>query len=120
MADLGGAVLDAAKPLKGGVLMPGFDGTGPLGQGAMTGGGFGYCGSGRRPGYGLGGRGRGRGPSRGMALGYGYRRPIGAYRRATPVDADTELAGLEREAQDLRGHLKDLEARMAELKKASL
>ena len=23
--------------------MPGFDGTGPLGQGARTGGGFGYC-----------------------------------------------------------------------------
>lgn len=29
--------------LKGGIEMPGFDGTGPLGQGARTGGGRGYC-----------------------------------------------------------------------------
>jgi len=28
--------------------MPGFDGTGPMEQGPMTGGGFGYCGAGRR------------------------------------------------------------------------
>ncbi len=55
--------------------MPGFDGTGPMGQGPMTGGGRGYCavpvpgdrwyGGGR--GYGRGGRGRG---GRG---GYGWR-----------------------------------------------
>jgi hypothetical protein len=35
------------------------------------------------------------------------------------VGANTELAGLEREADDVKGYLKDLEARMAELKKAS-
>ncbi|KPK14759.1 MAG: hypothetical protein AMK69_28235 [Nitrospira bacterium SG8_3] len=101
--------------------MPGFDGTGPLGQGAMTGGGFGYCGSGRRPGYGLGGRGLGRGRrlSRGMGPGYGYRRPIGSYGWTRGVDANTELAGLEREADDLKGYLKVLEARMAELRKPS-
>jgi len=29
--------------LKGGGFMPGFDGTGPMGQGPMTGGGRGYC-----------------------------------------------------------------------------
>ena len=33
--------------------MPGFDRTGPLGQGSMTGGGFGYCDIGRGQGYGL-------------------------------------------------------------------
>ncbi len=33
--------------------MPGFDRTGPLGQGAMTGGCFGYCDIGRGQGYGL-------------------------------------------------------------------
>ncbi len=92
--------------------MPGFDGTGPLGQGAMTGGGFGYCGSGR-------GSGRGRRLGRGMGPGYGYRRPTGSYGWTRPVGANTELAGLEREADDVKDYLKDLEARMAELKKAS-
>ena len=119
MADLGDAVFDAAELLKGGAVMPGFDGTGPLGQGAMTGGGFGYCGSGRRPGYGLGGRGPGRGRRLGRGTGYGYRRPIGSYGWTGTVGANTELAGLAREADDLKGYLKDLEARMTELKKAS-
>lgn len=51
--------------------MPGFDGTGPAGQGPMTGRGMGYCGPSGNPGYarplglgfrrGWGGRGRGRG-----------------------------------------------------------
>ena len=31
------------KIKNGGVVMPGFDGTGPLGQGPLTGGGRGYC-----------------------------------------------------------------------------
>jgi len=101
--------------------MPGFDGTGPLGQGAMTGGGFGYCGSSRRPGYGLGGFGPGRGRrlGRGMGPAYGYRRATGFYRLPRTLDANTELAGLEREAEDVKGYLKDLEARMAELRRPS-
>lgn len=70
--DLGDAVFDPTELLRGGVFMPGFDGTGPLGQGVMTGGGFGYCGSGRGPG-------RGRRLGRGMGPGYGYRRPTGSY-----------------------------------------
>jgi hypothetical protein len=44
--------------------MPGFDGTGPLGQGPLTGGGFGYCGRGYARGF-------GRGVRRGRGLGYG-------------------------------------------------
>lgn len=101
--------------------MPGFDGTGPLGQGAVTGGGFGYCGTGRRPGYGLGGRGLGRGRrlGRGMGPGYGYRRAMGSYRRPQSLDANTELADLQREAGDVKGYLKDLEARMAQLRSSS-
>jgi len=45
--------------------MPGFDGTGPLGQGAMTGRGMGRC----NPAWNAGaiGRGLGRGMGRGMA-----------------------------------------------------
>jgi hypothetical protein len=68
--------------------MPGFDRTGPQGQGPMTGGGFGYCGAGRRrgdlsalgggygrPGGGRGfGSGRGRGMARGRGIGRGYGR----------------------------------------------
>ena len=50
--------------------MPGMDGTGPLGQGPMTGKGFGPCGGGaggRGP-IGMGyGRGRGKGRGRKMA-----------------------------------------------------
>lgn len=50
--------------------MPGFDGTGPLGQGPRTGRGLGYCapGLGFGRGYGLGrGRGLGRGLGRELA-----------------------------------------------------
>jgi hypothetical protein len=67
--------------------MPGFDGTGPMGAGSMTGGGRGFCnpagggyvcsgrfgygfGYGRGLGRGLGTR-RGFGPGRGMGRGYG-------------------------------------------------
>lgn len=53
--------------------MPGFDGTGPRGQGPLTGGGFGYCAPGRGPrGFGRGfGRGMGRGFGRGYGRGFG-------------------------------------------------
>ena len=87
----------------------------------MTGGGFGYCGSGRRPGYGLGGLGPGRGRrlGRGMGPGYGYGRAMGSYRWPRILDANAELAELQREAEDVKGYLKDLEARMAELRQPS-
>lgn len=64
--------------------MPGFDGTGPRGQGPMTGRGLGRCvlsqeeleklrqgGLGVPPGLGLGGGGRGR---RGFGVGFGFPR----------------------------------------------
>lgn len=47
--------------------MPRFDGTGPQGQGPMTGRGMGPCGQGGRP----VGPGMGRGAGRGMGQGYG-------------------------------------------------
>jgi hypothetical protein len=43
-ADVAEAVSDWIKRLKGGVLMPGFDRTGPLGEGPRTGRGLGKCG----------------------------------------------------------------------------
>lgn len=53
--------------------MPGLDGTDPSGEGPMTGGGFGYCGTRQRPAYAPGGRGFfGRpGGSRGAGFGGG-------------------------------------------------
>ncbi|MDD4731214.1 MAG: DUF5320 domain-containing protein [Desulfovibrio sp.] len=51
--------------------MPGFDGTGPQGQGPMTGGGFGRC---------TGGTGLGRGMGRGMATGQGFGMGMGMRR----------------------------------------
>ena len=60
--------------------MPGRDGTGPMGQGMMTGRGMGLCAGVPVPGYTAwcGGRGHGRGlgfgrgPGRGWGKGYGY------------------------------------------------
>ncbi len=72
--------------------MPGFDGTGPLGQGPMTGRGMGYCGGHRPTGvypeavvayqapyyWGRGIRGRfGRGFGRGLGRGMGRRGRLG-------------------------------------------
>ena len=53
--------------------MPGFDRTGPGGQGPMTGGGFGLCGSGSRAGAGFGSGNRG-----GFGLGQRFRRGFAA------------------------------------------
>ena len=111
--------------------MPGFDKTGPLGQGSMTGGGFGYCDIGRGQGYGLRGRifrggfgagpgpgfGRGRGPGRGMGPGYGDQPQRKFYWQPVTLDPKGKLAELEREADDLRAYLKELEARIGELDK---
>jgi hypothetical protein len=53
--------------------MPGGDRTGPMGQGPMTGRGFGLCAGFGRPGYASGGfgRGMGRGFGRGRGMGWG-------------------------------------------------
>lgn len=113
--------------------MPGFDGTGPLGEGPMTGGGFGYCGTGGRPGYGFRGRafygglgsgrglgfGRGRRFGRGADLGSGRWSPWRAYGQSLTLDPKAEFAGLQQEAKDLRAYLKNLETRIGELEKSS-
>jgi hypothetical protein len=113
--------------------MPGFDGTGPLGEGPMTGGGFGYCGTRRRPAYALRDRAvygrfgasrglgfaRGRGFGRGAGPGYGYWSPWRSYGQPLALDPKAELAEVQQEANDLRAYLKDLEARIGELEKSS-
>ena len=113
--------------------MPGYDRTGPLGQGPMTGGGFGYCGTNRRPGYAFGGRGFFGRFGAGRRVGFGRRRRIGwgggqGYGYPGPwsldvptrrLDPGTELAQLRQEATDLKAYLKDVEARIAEVEKTS-
>lgn len=74
--------------------MPGFDGTGPMGEGPGTGGGFGICGAARNPGLGGGFAGYGRGPGR------------RARRRVYGVDAvSSEVADLRRQVDELKSRL---------------
>ncbi len=80
--------------------MPGYDGTGPAGQGTMTGRGLGRCAAGNagqarplRLGCGWGGRGRGRGFGR---------------RFAYDASADQRCAELENRIADLQDQLAQL------------
>lgn len=79
--------------------MPGFDRTGPLGQGPLTGRGLGPCGT-----------------------GVGFRRGFGRRVRFTPVtervalSADEEKKFLEEELKELKLDRADIEKRLKELK----
>ncbi len=94
--------------------MPGFDGTGPRGQGPMTGGGFGNCAgagagyAGSRGGFGRGQRcGRGFGPGRGGGR-------FAAYPQAPAIDEkanlEARLGWLEQEATRIRERLSGQES----------
>lgn len=109
--------------------MPGFDVTGPLGQGSMTGRGLGYCGTGRtapaggavygRGRGGLpwgGGRGMGFGGGRGRGRGFGFAGFRGAYAGA-PAAQDS--AWLRDRASALEAELQDIKARLSELDRDS-
>ncbi|MFO7951439.1 MAG: DUF5320 domain-containing protein [Bacillota bacterium] len=96
--------------------MPGFDGTGPMGRGPMTGRGFGPC-SGFAPGM--------RGPRRGF---WGRRPGWRAYRQWSGVpdpyyssatsNPEDEKAYLKEQAEQLRQELAEMEKRMAELEES--
>ncbi|MFA5156675.1 MAG: DUF5320 domain-containing protein [Candidatus Omnitrophota bacterium] len=108
--------------------MPGFDGTGPMGQSPMTGGGRGYCaialkGAGVRP-IGRGGfygRGRGRGyRNRFYATGLpGWVRAQKGMQAfgdfSTAMSKDEELSMLKDQAGYLKGELDAIEARIHDL-----
>lgn len=106
--------------------MPGFDGTGPQGQGPLTGGGFGYC----RPGvgqpgaqdrvYGVGRGGMPRGGGRGRAFGGGRGRRFAGWGRAVapvpaPLTNEEEVAQLQQQSQAMQQQLADIQARINEL-----
>ena len=102
--------------------MPGLNGTGPLGQGSMTGRGAGYCNTGniqQNQGFGRGmGRGmrRGAGFGQGMGFGRGFGMGFGAqYRQPTKAEetANTKayIQDLEAKLQDAQGYLKDLQGK---------
>ncbi len=81
--------------------MPKFDGTGPRGQGPMTGRGFGPCGKGL--GMGLGG---GRGYGRGLGRYFGWNQPQTKEEKLKAL-ADYKKA-LEEELEDIKKEEADL------------
>ncbi|HHY05570.1 MAG TPA: DUF5320 domain-containing protein [Clostridia bacterium] len=91
--------------------MPGFDGTGPLGQGPRTGRGLGYC----TPGLGFR-RGYGRGFGRGLGRGRGYRRGFGYGYGVPQRDVIAERQYLEENVLYLEDLKADIEDELAEIK----
>ncbi len=113
--------------------MPGFNRTGPMGAGPMTGGARGLCnpatagtmpayggGYGRGPGFGRGFR-RGYGPDAGRGRGFG--RGYGWYPAAVvppyAMSASDEIEMLKADADSLQQSLDAIHNRMAELEKKS-
>jgi len=123
--------------------MSGFDGTGPMGAGPMTGRGQGQCnpaGTGYRPAYGRGfgygmGYGRGRGFRGGVGSGFGrgFARGFGlqgfypgwgggyapAYGAPYPMDPSQEMDMLRVEADAMKSGLDEINRRIEELEKKS-
>jgi len=102
-------------------VMPGFNGTGPMGEGPMTGGGRGNCNpygrfSGAR-GFG-GGRGmrNGFGRGHGYGRGFGRRGAYGVPYSATPYDEATMLKA---DAQAMKNELDAINRRIQELESQS-
>lgn len=106
--------------------MPGFDGTGPGGQGAFTGGGRGYCADYFVPGRGIG---RGYGRGRGFGRGFGRRRAVSPYDygthygvpyRGEPAIAPRDEArGLREQAKAMREEVKAINERIKELESSA-
>ncbi|MBN2123063.1 MAG: DUF5320 domain-containing protein [Deltaproteobacteria bacterium] len=126
--------------------MPGLDGTGPWGEGPMTGGARGYCNPGyaaNGPAYGRGyGFGRGRGFRRGFGPGFGWGRGYGrgfGWRQAYPpvggwygpepygpgyggpygMNREDELGMLKEQAEMIKADLDAINKRMGELESES-
>jgi len=83
--------------------MPGFDGTGPEGQGTMTGRGLGPCSYGMQRGF-RRGMGRGFGRSRGFR----YRKQIPFTKEEEKKILETDLKELEAEKEAIQERLKEI------------
>ena len=96
--------------------MPGFDGTGPMGMGPMTGGGRGFCGP-----WGIGAGVRPYGIPRRRGYGYPYqaagRFVPGVMPYAAQMSREQEVDFLNQQAEAMRAELKEIEARIKELAK---
>lgn len=84
--------------------MPRLNGTGPMGQGPLTGRGLGPCGGGRA--YGFSGR-------RGGGMGFGWRKSTGYYPTLTEKE---EKEALLEESNILEKELKTIKSRLNQLK----
>ena len=109
--------------------MPGFDRSGPMGQGSRTGRGMGYCTGYAQPGYGAGygGAGFGRG-RRGRGGGFRHRwfqnqgAPFSGGWAPMPAAApnpEDERRALRDQAEALRRQLNEIDKRLAALTPAS-
>jgi hypothetical protein len=92
--------------------MPGYDGTGPRGQGPLTGGGRGYCvtgwGGGVRRGFGLR-----RWPRRGYyGYGAGWRWDDAPMPAETATDDFADVGGLAEQIRVLTSRVEELSARL--------
>lgn len=103
--------------------MPGFDGTGPVGRGPITGGGFGYCAgyaseleTSGRPFYGRCGVRRVFGRGKGFGFGRGCFRP-GYFGAA--FSHEDEKAMIENRLRRLENESDQLKQRLAELDESS-
>jgi len=92
--------------------MPGFDGTGPMGMGPMTGGGRGFCSP-----WGI----RAYGTPRWRGYGYPYYATgqfvPGVMPYASQISNEQELGFLKQQAEAMKAELKDIQARIKELAK---
>lgn len=104
--------------------MPGFDQTGPQGQGARTGRGMGYCAptnaTRQEPVYGVGRGGIPRGGGRGFAFGgrrgRGFRHSMWTPAPPIHMTKTQEIAALQEQASLLQEELQQINARPEELR----
>ncbi len=96
--------------------MPRLDGTGPVGYGPMTGGGFGRCAGYETPYRGVG---RAGGRGHGCRRTYGQAGMTGWERRSYAMPAEDEKTFLGKEAEILESRLKDVRERIASLDEKS-
>ena len=114
--------------------MPGYNRTGPMGDGPMTGRGMGYCNDtdpgGQRLHPGAGGLGRGMGRRRGFKRGFGpdigrswgrgfARRRPSAIESFGPQDTAGEIETLKMQAESMKNTLDAINRRMEELEKTN-